>query len=286
MPLDFSVATPCLNSLAMLPRCVGSVRGQTGVALEHLVQDGASTDGTAAWLATQPGLDWRSERDRGMYQAINRAWLRARGRVVSWLNADEQYLPGTLSRVEKTFHAHPEADVVWGNAIVVDPSGHPIAARREIPLRARYVRNGFLYAMSCTLFFHRRLLDAGLLRLDESFRNAGDADLVLRLLAAGKTFVHVPAYLSLFGVDGNNLTVAPGTRMDAECAILRRRYGAFRWPLMRRAVMTCRYAERLVSGCYVRADLAYDFALDERPTYRHIESPKVTPFFTYDTAMR
>ena len=43
----------------------------------------------------------------------------------------------------------------------------------------------------------------------------------------------------LFGVDGNNLTVAPGTRMDAECAILRERYGAFRWPLIRKAVMAC-----------------------------------------------
>ena len=91
--------------------------------------------------------------------------------------------------------------------------GQAIAARREIPLRAGYVRNGFLYAMSCKSFFRRRLLDAGLLHLDPSFRNAADADMILRLLSA-EIFVHVPAYFSLFGVDGNNLTVAPGTRMD------------------------------------------------------------------------
>ena len=279
----FSIATPCLASLPVLRRCVGSVRGQGDAAVQHIVQDGASADGTAAWLAGQPDLDWRSEPDSGMYAAINRGWARARGDVVSWLNADEQYLPGTLERVAAAFRAHPEADAVWGDTIVVDPSGRPIAARREIPLRAVYVRNGFLYAMSGSLFFRRRLLDAGLLHLDESFRNAADFELVLRLVAARTTFVHVPAYLSLFGVDGNNLTIAPGTRMEAECAVLRERYGAYRGSWPRKAVMACRYGERLLAGCYRRQDLAYDFATDERPTYRRVRARRVGTFFNWET---
>jgi glycosyltransferase involved in cell wall biosynthesis len=281
----FSIATPCFKSLKFLPSCVGSIRGQVGVTLEHLVQDGASPDGTAAWLASQSGLNWQSEKDRGMYDAINKAWSRASGEIISWLNADEQYLPGTLALVDKTFRENPDADVVWGDTIIVRPDGEPVAARREIPLRGAYVRNGFLYALSCSIFFHCRLLDAGLLRFDESFKNAGDADLILRLLGAGKKFVHVPAYFSLFGVDGNNLTVAPGSRMEAEGVILRERYGALRQPLLRKLVLLGRYAERAAAGCYKPANLAYDFALNEKPDYRHVQKNDVTARFSYETAV-
>ena len=52
----FSVATPARNALSALRRNVGSVRGQTGVLVEHLVQDAASSDGSPAWLAAQNAL--------------------------------------------------------------------------------------------------------------------------------------------------------------------------------------------------------------------------------------
>lgn len=90
----FSVVTPTRNSLTKLKCCVGSVRGQTGVEVEHLVHDACSTDGTVGWLSGQNDLDSVSENDSGMYDAINRGWSRASGDIVSWLNSDEQYLPG------------------------------------------------------------------------------------------------------------------------------------------------------------------------------------------------
>ena len=282
----FSIITPCFNSRAVLPRCVGSVRGQGGPAWEHLVQDGASADGTADWLGAQSGLDWRSEKDKGMYDAINRGWARAGGEVLSWLNADEQYLPGTLARVDEVFRAHPQADVVHGDTIIVGPEGDPLAARREIPLRAAYVRNGFLYALSCSVFFHRRLWDEGLLRFDEGFRNAGDADLMLRLMSRGRRFVQVRAYLGLFGVDGNNISITPSSRMEAEGAQLRERYGALRSPALRRLVVAGRHLERLLAGCYADDVLSYDFALDEKPAYRRIENARTGARFTYESALR
>src|ERR1700722_9783144 len=52
----FSIVTPTRNSLEKLKRCVGSVRGQTGVCLEHLIQDAYSTDGTREWLQCQRDL--------------------------------------------------------------------------------------------------------------------------------------------------------------------------------------------------------------------------------------
>ena len=170
--VQFSIATPTRNALAKLRRCVGSVRGQAGVTLEHLVQDARSVDGSPAWLHMQAAQDPRlqpvSAADAGMYDAINRAWARSNGRVLSWLNADEQYLPGTLQRVQAHLDRHPQVDVLFGDYLVADEAGRAVALRREIPLRRFNVVNSFLNTQSCTMFFRRALLDRGALKLDSA----------------------------------------------------------------------------------------------------------------------
>ncbi len=282
---QFSIVTPCFNGRTFLPRCVGSVRGQKDVTFEHLIQDGGSNDGTVEWLNTQAGLAWQNEKDQGMYDAINKGWSRSRGEIFSWLNADEQYLPGTLARVAEAFRENPTADVVWGDTIFVDRDGGPIAARREIPLRSAYIKNGFLYALSCSCFFHRRLFQEGHLVFDNSFRLAGDADLILRLLAARRRFIQLHKYLGLFGVDGGNLSVTQSTRMNEEGALIRARHRAFGAAPLRYAVLLGRYVERVIAGCYRTEDLVYDFAVDERPAYHQIKAARVPGRFSYETAL-
>jgi glycosyltransferase involved in cell wall biosynthesis len=269
----FSIATPTRNRLPDLRRCVGSVRGQQA-PLEHLIQDAASTDGTPQWLAAQADLRAVSEADDGMYDAINRAWARSGGSYLSWLNSDEQYLPGTLHAVERYFGTHPEVDVVTGYAIVVGPDGSPLALRRDAPFRRAYVVNGFLHVMSCTAFFRRRLYESGLLRFDPAYRSAGDADLMLSLSRAGARFGRIPRTLSLFGVDGTNLSGQPIAA--EELARIRRKYGAFRSPWARALVTGVRRLERFLRGDYFPADLEYRFATDEVPRYVTIRSKAVS----------
>lgn len=263
---SFSVATPTLNALAALKRCVGSVRGQTNVRVEHLVQDACSADGTDRWLSRQQDLFWRSERDKGMYDAINRAWSRSRGGIVSWLNADEQYLPGTLEQVRKHFDDHPDIDFLFGDALIIGTDGSLIAARREIRLSRAYLVNGFLNAYSCTMFFRRRLLDEGMLELDTRYRYAADLELILRLMKAGKRCARLPSYLSAFTFDGNNLSTHP--RMLGETLEIQNVHGRHPSQLVGRLTMLGRYAERWMTGSYRRADIDYLFAGDEIPNYR------------------
>jgi len=282
--MRFSIATPTRNSLPSLKRCVGSVRGQSHAAREHLIQDAVSEDGASEWLESQPGLCWKSEPDGGMYDAINRSWSRADGDVLSWLNADEQYLPHTLETVAGVFAEHPEVDAVFGDTIIVDNDGSPVSARREIPLRSLYVRNGFLYALSCSLFFRRSLRDKGLLEFDTSYRVAGDMDLALRLLAAGCRFLHIPHYLALFTVTGTNLSLDP--RMVEETEAIRDRHGQNPCCIVRRAIMFGRHVEKLVRGCYAMGRVSYEYALDEEPRYRHVEGRRVPSLFTYDSYLK
>ncbi len=272
-PVLFSVATPTRNDLTQLRRCVGSVRGQQGVSVEHLVQDAVSGDGTPEWLAEQPDLLAVSEKDSGMYDAIGRAWRRSRGRYLSWLNADEQYLPGTLAAVHRYFESHPEVDVIFGDYIVCQDDGSPVAWRREIPFRRLYVANSFLYAQSCTLFFRRRLLDQGLLGFDIQLKYASDKDLLLRLADAGVRIVHLPQTLALFGIDGNNLSTHPQVAQEGE--LVRLRHGAWRLKWLRHAVLVARRVERLLAGAYVRRDFSYQFASDEVPHYQQFSAQSV-----------
>jgi glycosyltransferase involved in cell wall biosynthesis len=265
---QFSIATPTRNALPKLRRCVGSVRGQAGVSLEHQVQDAQSSDGTPAWLQqqadTHTGLAFRSEADAGMYDAINRAWQRSNGGILSWLNADEQYLPGTLAFVASYFEQHPDVDVLFGDYLVTDAEGRGVAWRKEVPYRRHYVVNGFLYLASCTLFYRRRLLDRGLLKLDTRYRYAADKDLILRLDAAGARIAHVPRCLSIFGIDGENLSTHPRALEENEA--VRVAHGARpRW--LRPALTVGRRVERLLRGAYRSEEMQYQYAIDEHPHY-------------------
>jgi glycosyltransferase involved in cell wall biosynthesis len=271
---QFSVATPTRNALTHLKRCVGSIRGQSGVTHEHLVQDAASIDGTPEWLAAQSDLSSVSERDSGMYDAINRAWARSSGAILSWLNSDEQYLPGTLARVAAMFDSDPSIEVVWGNVIIVDSHGRPIALRREIPFRSIYVANNFLYVLSCAAFFRRSLFARGLLKFDPQHRYSGDMDLFLRIARSGAIIRHVPAYLSLFGNDGTNLSnnlAGVGEELEQ----VRRMHGAFRSPTMRKLVLVGRRVERMIGGAYLKDDITYRYTTNEDPSYLEVSAKGV-----------
>jgi len=269
MGIDFSVATATRNDLQKLRRCLGSVRGQLGVSVEHLVQDACSTDGTPQWLQSQAGVLAVSEADLGMYDAIGRAWQRSSGRYLCWLNADEQYLPGTLAFVHDWFERHPDVSVVFGDYIVARPDGTPVALRREIPFRRPYVANGFLNAASCATFFRRSLLDRGLLAFDDSLRYAADKDLMLRLHAAGIQIEHVSRIMSVFGIDGTNLSTHQ--QMKEEVERVRVRHGAFRSLALRQLVMLGRTLERTLRGGYRAQDVSFLYATNEEPSYQCVQ---------------
>ena len=269
----FSVATPTRNALHNLRRCVGSFRGQLRNDVEHLIQDACSTDGTPQWLADQSLIGAVSEPDEGMYDAINRAWSRSTGSYLSWLNSDEQYLPGTFNRVDEIFKANPQVDVLFANYIVVDAEGLAVAVRNEIPLRRFLVANTFLNAQSCTLFFRRSLLDRGLLTLDARLRYAADMELVLRLLSQGARFKHIDEVWALFGIDGANLSTHPGAVGETEQ--VGRAYGALRCKPLRALATCARRTERLLRGSYARRTVTYAFATSARPDYVTFEAPKL-----------
>ena len=182
--MRFSITTPSFRGSKWLKLCIASVADQP-VELEHLVQDAGSDDGTLDWLPTDPRVRACVEKDRGMYDAVNRGYRRAQGDILAYLNCDEQYLPGTLARVRKFFEQHPGVDVLFGDCLVVNADGTYLCERRSLTpqLLHTWTASNLAFLTAAT-FLRRRVLEQHALWFNADYRDAGDQDWALRLVRA------------------------------------------------------------------------------------------------------
>ena len=272
---DFSILTPSRNQLSLLQLCAASIADQSGVTVEHLVQDACSTDGTVEWLAGHPGISFVSEPDGGMYDALNRGFDRAKGEYVAWLNCDEQYLPGTLARVADFFRTHPEVDMVFGDIIMVDEHGEYLWHRKvEVP-RLNHTLTCHLSTLSCAMFFRRTLVDAGGFHFDTSYRFVGDAEWMTRLLRAGVRMAVLGGFTSIFTQTGKNLS--RDARAVAEQARLAA--GAPLWVRAAKPVWVLHHRlSRWVSGAYRQAPFAFRLHVRQQSGER-VERQVIAPRF-------
>src|ERR1700760_4816902 len=119
-PIKISIITPSYKQAEWLKVCAASVADQSGEGLEieHILQDSLSGPEVTEALRPFPHAQLISEKDAGMYDAINRGWEKATGDILCWLNCDQQYLPGALAQVADYFRRHPETEVLFGDALV------------------------------------------------------------------------------------------------------------------------------------------------------------------------
>lgn len=264
--MTFSIVTPSLNGLSLLKSCAESVHRQSDIDVEHIIQDGASSDGTREWLEKQSGLKWESKQDKGMYDALNRGLRRSTGDILAWLNTDEQYLDGTLAKVAALFDQHPGVDLISGNYIVVDENGDPLSARREIPFRTCYVMNGILNIHSCAFFFRRRLWEkCG--EFDSSYKICGDKEWILRVAQNGTNFLHHNEFFSIYILSGSNLSCLPAA--DIESKRIMKTFNVSPHKIVRNVILICRRAEKLFRGCYGRRKVSYSF-IDKKGCRKNI----------------
>ena len=98
-------------------RPVESSGYSTGVSSQSLV------------LGCSAALKIFSEPDAGMYDAVNRGLARSSGDLSAYLNSDDQYLPSTLTTVAEFFEENPSTEMLFGDALVVDPDGRYLCSR-------------------------------------------------------------------------------------------------------------------------------------------------------------
>ena len=205
--LRFSIVTPSFRNSAWLRLCIASVADQE-IEREHIVQDSCSDDGTQEWLPQDKRVAAFIEKDKGMYDAVNRGFRRAKGELLAYLNCDEEYLPGALGKVSEYFEQHPEVDVVFGDTVVVNAQGEYLCDRRAlIPQRLHTFVSYNLSFLTAGMFLRRRVLDQHGLFFDPGLRDVGDGDWTARAIDAGLGMATLGGFTSTFSETGNNMNL-------------------------------------------------------------------------------
>jgi glycosyltransferase involved in cell wall biosynthesis len=228
------------------------------------VQDSLSDDGTRDWLSKETQVHAFFEKDEGMYDAINRGLRRARGEICAYLNCDEQYLPGSLREVANYFASHPDIDVLFGDAILVNAEGVPLSYRRVTLPSLAHLRLADLNTLTCATFFRRRLIEAGHL-FPTHLKIAGDQYWVFQLLKAGTKMAVLQKPLSVFAFTGANLSyTAPAE--DERLSWLAPQETPSR--LLKPMVIAWHRLGKFLAGAYRWRDVTIDIYTKDQPDRR------------------
>jgi glycosyltransferase involved in cell wall biosynthesis len=227
--------------------------------------DGGSSDNTLSVLASWgEEVNWRSEPDRGQSHALNKALGISQGEIIGWLNSDDAYLSRTAVEVAVNyFVAHPEVDVVYGHAALVNANNLILQMIWVPPFSERLLRFGN-FVIQPSVFIRRTALTGKF--VDEEYRSSMDRELWLRLAAEDHQFARLDRLLA---VDRHYPTRKGMARPDLARSDKRRLVSTyalnleFRHPWIRKEwKVVCRFLGSGLVAQMVREDFAFDLQRD------------------------
>lgn len=192
---ELTIITPVFNGAKYIETCLQNVVEQNCPFAEHLVMDGASSDGTpeivAKWAKKYPNITLISEKDQGQSDAMNKGISLAKGKIISFLNVDDYYEPNVLNRVWEVFKDLPEPSFVCGNLNIWNSDGTLRHFHRPTNVTlVELVTHKFEWPYNpSAYFYHKSLHDKiGLYNVDNHL--CMDYEFVLKAAAVTR-FVHV-----------------------------------------------------------------------------------------------
>lgn len=194
MALTISVITPSYNQGRFIKETIESVLRQN-VPVEYVVMDGGSTDNTLDILQSYNGkIRWVSEKDRGQAHAVNKGIQITKGDIIGWLNSDDVYHDGALSKVLTFFRDHKDCDILYGKAWHIDEQGRFLEEYPTEPWDFEHLKE-VCFISQPAVFFRRRVVQRWGY-LNESLRYCMDYEYWLRLGLSGAKFCYFPEFLA------------------------------------------------------------------------------------------
>ena len=237
--MKISIITITYNSAKTLPRALESVRSQKYDEIEHIIVDGASTDGTVELIeayaqssnlqilkssnSNSPKVRWISEPDGGIYDAINKGIRMATGDVIGFLHSDDVfYSPDSIGQIAAAF-ADNTVDVVYGDLQYCH--GDKVTRRwRSNEFHLSSLKYGWMPPHP-TLYVRKKVYqEVG--DYDAWFRISADYDMILRIFTSGYKARYVPEVLVKMNTGGasNKNTKARLSKTQEDYIVLKKNH--------------------------------------------------------------
>jgi glycosyltransferase involved in cell wall biosynthesis len=210
-----SIVTLSFNQKKYLGECIYSVRTQKSDAVEYIVVDPGSTDGSRELI--ERNADYIDvavlEPDEGPADGLNKGFARARGQIFGYINADDRLAPGALEFVADFFSRHPRIDVLCGAIGMIDGSGRPSVRSRTADLfdLTRYAAGICTVGQQGTFFRRKAFERAG--GFNKLNRISWDGELLVDMALAGARFATARKILGDFRIYPESIT---GSQRHAE----------------------------------------------------------------------
>ncbi|GGI29277.1 glycosyltransferase family 2 protein [Pedobacter mendelii] len=186
--MKISIITVVYNGKAYIKDCIESIINQSHKDIEYIIIDGNSTDGTLLIIEEYQQYlhHFISEKDNGLYDAINKGICLATGEIVGVLNADDVFAnENVVEEIVNSFKQNPEIEGVYGDLNYIHPVHLNIIRKwKSKPITLEDIKLGWMPAHP-TLYLKRNLFEKyGNYALD--LGTAADYDLILRFFFTHK----------------------------------------------------------------------------------------------------
>lgn len=203
---SISIITVCFNAEKTIENTIKSVLSQSYKNIEYIIIDGASTDHTLSIIHKyQDKISCIiSEKDNGLYNAMNKGRQKATGDYVLFLNADDALY--SSDTIEEVFHSCDDADVIYGEAMIINEHGKEIGLRsvktpHRVPEHLTWKNLRFGMVVSHQAFIIRRSLA---LPYNLQYRVCADIDWMIRCLKQCRTVCNSHEIICNFRAGGTS----------------------------------------------------------------------------------
>jgi glycosyltransferase involved in cell wall biosynthesis len=183
--MKVSIITVCYNRKATIGQSIQSVLNQDYPNIEYIIIDGNSSDGTQSLIESYSDkiTHYISERDKGMYDAINKGLKLATGDIIGLMHSDDTFYDSkVVSKIVNTFLISSNADAVYGDGIYVTNDAEEKIIRNRIGGQYNFekLKSGWL-PLHPTVYIKKPIIEKyGYYSLD--FKIASDTEFLLRYL--------------------------------------------------------------------------------------------------------
>jgi len=187
-----SIITVCFNSVETIEDTIQSVLSQTYKNFEYIIIDGGSNDGTIDIILNYKDYisKFISEKDNGIYDAINKGILLSTGDIIGILNSDDCFTNKNIfSYINETFNIS-EIDMCWGDVNFYNKKGNIVRKYSSSQFNKNKLRFGLMPAHP-TFYCRKQIFEiSGYYRTD--LKIASDFELILRFVNKGYKYSYLP----------------------------------------------------------------------------------------------